>query len=76
MLRELKSFRQHPIRWVKRRYVRWLAVAYWSYRWISSRGMERQFAQMQILRVAAGFDLAGWMIAIEDSVKPEYWGMM
>ncbi len=76
MLEELKSFRQNPLRWVKRRYLRWLAVSYWSYRWLTSRGVERQFAQVQVWRVAAGFDLAGWMVAIEDSVKPEYWGMM
>lgn len=76
MLGELKSFRQNPLRWIKRRYLRWVALSYWSYRWIVSSGTQRQFAQVQIWRVAAGFDLAAWMVAIEDSVKPEYWGMM
>ena len=76
MLGELKSFRQKPLRWLKRRYLRWVALSYWSYRWIVSRGVERQFAQVHIWRVAAGFDLAAWLLAIEDSVKPEYWGMM
>jgi hypothetical protein len=76
MLREFKSFRQNPIRWLKRRYLRWVALAYWSYRWLASRGAERQFAQLQIWRVAAGFDLAAWLLVVEDSVKPEYWGMM
>lgn len=76
MLGELKSLVKNPLRWLKRRYLRWVALSYWSYRWIVSRGIERQFAQVQIWRVAAGFDLAAWMLAIEDSVKPEYWGMM
>ncbi len=76
MLGALKSFRQHPLRWLKRRYLRWVALSYWSYRWIASRGIERQFAQVQVWRVAAGFDHAAWLVAIEDSVKPEYWGMM
>jgi hypothetical protein len=76
MLGELKSFRQNPWRWLKRRYLRWVALSYWSYRWIVSRRKERQFAQVQIWRVAAGFDHAAWLLAIEDSVKPEYWGMM
>jgi hypothetical protein len=76
MLGKIKSFRQNPIRWLKRRYLRWVALSYWSYRWIIGRDNDRQFAQMQIWRVAAGFDLAAWLLAIEDSVKPEYWGMM
>lgn len=76
MLGELKSFRQKPLRWLKRRYLRWVALSYWSYRWLVSRGTERQFALVQIWRVVAGFDLAAWMVAMEDSVKPEYWGMM
>ena len=41
-----------------------------------TRGIERQFAQVQIWRVVAGFDFTAWMVAMEDSVKPEYWGMM
>jgi hypothetical protein len=53
-----------------------VALSYWSYRWIVSRGVERQFAQVQIWRVAAGFDFVAWLVTIEDSVKPEYWGMM
>lgn len=76
MLGELKSFRQKPLRWLKRRYLRWVALSYWSYRWLVSRDLERQIAQIQIWRTVAGFDLAAWMVAIEDSVKPEYWGMM
>jgi hypothetical protein len=76
MLQEFKSFRHNPLRWLKRRYLRWVALSYWSYRWFVSRGTQRQFAQVQIWRVAAGFDLAAWLLAIEDSVKPEYWGMM
>jgi hypothetical protein len=76
MLGELKSFRQNPLRCLKRRYLRWVALSYWSYRWLVSRGTERQSAQVQIWRVVAGFDLAAWMVAMEDSVKPEYWGMM
>jgi hypothetical protein len=76
MLREFNSFRQKPLRWLKRRYLRWVALSYWSYRWLVSRGTERQFAFVQVWRVAAGFDLASWMVAMEDSVKPEYWGMM
>jgi hypothetical protein len=76
MLRELKSFQNHPLRWLKRRYLRWVALSYWSYHWIVSHGIERQFAQVQIWRVVAGFDLSAWMVAFEDSVKPEYWGMM
>jgi hypothetical protein len=76
MLGKLKSFRQNPMRWLKRRYLRWVALSYWSYRWLISRDHDRQFAQMQIWRVAVGFDLAAWLLAIEDSVKPEYWGIM
>lgn len=76
MLGELKSFKQNPLRWLKRRYLRWVALSYWSYRWIVSSGVERQSAQVQVWRVAAGFDHAAWLVAIEDSVKPEYWGMM
>jgi hypothetical protein len=76
MLRELNSFRQKPLRWLKRRYLRWVALGYWGYRWLVSSGTDRQFALLQVWRVAAGFDLAAWMLAIEDSVKPEYWGMM
>jgi hypothetical protein len=76
MFGELKSFRQNPLRWLKRRYLRWVALSYWSYRWLASQGKERQVAQLQVWRVAAGFDHAAWLVAIEDSVKPEYWGMM
>ncbi|WP_309729415.1 hypothetical protein [Chamaesiphon sp. OTE_75_metabat_556] len=76
MLGELKSFRHNPLRWLKRRYLRWVALSYWSYRWLFSRRQERQFAQVQIWRVVAGFDFAAWLLAMEDSVKPEYWGMM
>jgi hypothetical protein len=76
MLGELKSFIQNPLRWLKRRYLRWVALSYWSYRWVVSRGIKRQFAQVQIWRVAAGFDFVAWMVAMEDSVKPEYWSMM
>jgi hypothetical protein len=76
MLEELKSFIQNPLRWLKRRYLRWVALSYWSYRWIVSRGVERQSAKVQVWRVAAGFDHASWLVAIEDSVKPEYWGIM
>jgi hypothetical protein len=76
MLGDLQSFLQNPLRWLKRRYLRWVALSYWIYRWLISRGTERQFAQVQIWRVAVGFDLAAWMVVMEDSVKPEYWGMM
>jgi hypothetical protein len=76
MLGELKSFRHNPLRCLKRRYLRWVALSYWSYRWLVSRRQERQFAQVQIWRVVAGFDFAAWLLAMEDSVKPEYWGMM
>jgi hypothetical protein len=76
MLRELNFFRQKPLRWLKRRYLRWLALGYWSYRWLVSSGIDRQFALVQMLRVASGFDLAAWMVVMEDSVKPEYWGIM
>jgi hypothetical protein len=76
MLGELKSFIQNPLRWLKRRYLRWVALSYWNYRWIVIRGVERQSAKVQVWRVAAGFDHAAWLVAIEDSVKPEYWGMM
>jgi hypothetical protein len=76
MLREIKSFWQNPLRWCKRRYLRWFALSYWSYRWLASSGVERQFALVQIWRVAAGFDFAAWMLALEDSVRPEYWSMM
>ena len=76
MLGELKSFRQNPLRWLKRRYLRWVALCYWSYRWTVSRGIDRQSAKIQVWRVVAGFDHAAWLAAIEDSVKPEYWGMM
>jgi hypothetical protein len=76
MLREIKSLIQNPLRWLKRRYLRWVALSYWSYRWIVSRGVERQFAQVQVWRVAAGFDFVAWKVAINDSAKPEYWGMM
>jgi hypothetical protein len=75
MLAEFNSFRQNPIRWVKRRYLRWVALTYWSYRWITSRGVDRQLAQVQIWRVAAGFNHAAWVLAMEDFIKPEYWGM-
>lgn len=75
MLRELQSFRQNPLRWVKRRYLRWFALFYWSYLWVTHRGQERQVVQFQILRVAAGFDRAAWILAMEDFIKPEYWGM-
>lgn len=73
---QFKSFRRNPLRWLKRRYLRWVALSYWSYRWLVCRGTDRQFAQVQVWRVAVGFDLAAWLLAIEDSVKPEYWGMM
>jgi hypothetical protein len=76
MLGKLKSFQRNPVRWLKRRYLRWVALSYWSYRWLIGRRQERQFAQMQIWRVVAGFDFAAWLLAMEDSVKPEYWGMM
>jgi hypothetical protein len=76
MLREINSFRQKPLRWLKRRYLRWVALGYWSYRWLVSSGIDRQFALVQMLRVASGFDLAAWMLVMEDSIKPEYWGMM
>jgi hypothetical protein len=76
MLAELKSFFQNPLRWLKRRYLRWVALSYWCYCWIISRGLDRQSAKVQIWRVVAGFDHAAWLLAIEDSVKPEYWGMM
>ena len=75
MLAEFKSFRQNPIRWVKRRYLRWVALTYWSYRWVMSRGVDRQLAQVQIWRVAAGSNHAAWVLAMEDFIKPEYWGM-
>jgi hypothetical protein len=76
MLREINCFRQKPLRWLKRRYLRWVALGYWSYRWLVSSGIDRQFALVQMLRVASGFDLAAWMLVMEDSIKPEYWGMM
>ncbi len=76
MLAEIKSLIQNPLRWLKRRYLRWVALSYWSYRWIVSRDLEKQTAKVQVWRVVAGFDHAAWLVAIEDSVKPEYWGMM
>ncbi len=76
MFRELQSFQQKPLRWLKRRYLRWVALCYWSYRWLVGRGIDRQFAWVQIWRVVAGFDFAAWLVVVEDSVKPEYWGMM
>jgi hypothetical protein len=75
MLAEFRSFRQNPWRWIKRRYLRWLALSYWSYRWAVSKGSDRQLAQVQIWRVAAGFNHAAWVASMEDFIKPEYWGM-
>jgi hypothetical protein len=75
MLKEFQSFRQNPLRWIKRRYLRWFALTYWSCLWLVRSGPERQFAQLQILRVSAGFDRASWLLAIEDFIKPEYWGI-
>jgi hypothetical protein len=75
MLDEFKSFRQNPVRWLKRRYLRWLALSFWTYRWIMSSGTDRQFAQVQIWRVVSGFNHAAWVLAMEDFIKPEYWGM-
>jgi hypothetical protein len=75
MLRSWQSFRKNPLRWVKRRYLRWFALMYWSYRWAIAQGDERNFAQLQILRVSVGFNRAAWHLAMEDMIKPEYWVM-
>ncbi len=78
-----KSFWQNPWRWTKRRYVRWFALIYWGYCWLkasvqgtgAARVVQRQAAQVQILRVLSGFNHASWVLAMEDFIKPEYWMM-
>jgi hypothetical protein len=75
MLRSWQSFRQNPLRWVKRRYLRWFALTYWSYRWATAKGAERKEIQLHIVRVAMGFDRAAWLLAMGDMIKPEYWVM-
>jgi hypothetical protein len=70
-----KSFWKNPLRWTKRRYVRWFALLYWGYCWLRSSDSDRQFAQVQIWRVLSGFNHASWVLAMEDFIKPEYWMM-
>jgi hypothetical protein len=78
-----KSFWQNPLRWLKRRYVRWFALVYWAYCWLKISGdgspgdklRQRQIIQVQIWRVLSGFNHASWVLAMEDFIKPEYWMM-
>jgi hypothetical protein len=75
MWQEFRSFRRHPLRWLRRRYLRWLALFFWCYQWVVCRGEQRQQAQTRIIWIVAGFDRAAWLVAMEDFIKPEYWVM-
>jgi hypothetical protein len=78
-----QSFWKNPLRWTKRRYLRWFALIYWGYCWLKTSGgnspderlRQRQAIQIQIWRVLAGFNHASWVLAMEDFIKPEYWMM-
>ena len=60
-------------RWCKRRCLRWVALMYWSYCWLLSSGSDKQAAHAQFLRVLSGFNYAGWVLLMQDFIRPEYW---